>query len=69
MERPSAGAKRRRERVWRDAKREAAESNALDLSAVGMLVESVGGIDCHIERDAENVPLAAVFCEGIGCGD
>jgi len=40
---PSAGAKRRRERVWRDARRAAAESNALDRSAVGMLAESGGG--------------------------
>ena len=40
---PSAGAKRRRERVWRDARRAAAESNVLDQSAVGMLAESGEG--------------------------
>lgn len=40
---PSVGAKRRRERVWRDARRAAAESNAFDRSAVGMLAESGGG--------------------------
>lgn len=40
---PSAGAKRRAERVCRVARRAVAESNAFDRSAVGMQAVSAGG--------------------------
>lgn len=40
---PSAGAKRRSERVWRVARRAAAESNALERKAAGMQAVSAGG--------------------------
>jgi hypothetical protein len=41
---PSAGAKRRMERVWRVARRAAPESNALDRSAAGIVAVSAGGV-------------------------